>query len=224
MTPTPVSVAPCTAPVGPTVPISRDPLDMFSYYFDDYIIDLVVRETNRFADQTLADTTTTWETSAAEIKAYLGFQILMGINRLPEIRDYWAMDAKLHYSPIASRISRNRFEEITRYLHFVDNTDLPSRDEPGFHRLQKVLPVVVAMKERFLNCYDPHPQNSIDEAMIPFKGIYIMYIHIHVCINLDIIFMYIHVHMHVYTFRQVDHEAIHAQQTCEARVQGVGKG
>ena len=28
--------------------------------------------------------------------------------------------------------------------------------------------------------------------------------------------MYLHVHMHVYTCRQVDQEAIHAQQTCEA--------
>ena len=133
------------------------------------MISSVYWETNRFAAQTLSNTTT-WETNAAEMKAYLGFHILMGINRLPEIRDYWARDAKLHYSPIASRISRDRFEEISRYLHFVDNTTLPSWDEPGYHRLQKVPPVVTALRERFLRCYNPHPQNSIDEAMIPYKG------------------------------------------------------
>ena len=102
--------------------------------------DLVVRETNRFA--VLANTGTTWETSAEEIRTYLGFHILMGINRLPEIRDYWARDPKMHYSPIASNISRNRFEEISRYLHFVDNAALPPRDEPWYHRLQKVLPLM----------------------------------------------------------------------------------
>ena len=145
---------------------------MFSHFFDDEILSLIVRETNLFAEQSLAAThsNTTWETNTTEIKAYLGFMILMGINRLPEIRDYWARDEKLHNSFIASRITRDRFEEISRYLHFVDDTILPSRDEPGYHRLQKVLPIITAMKERFLSSFNPHPQNSIDEAMIPFKG------------------------------------------------------
>ena len=107
----------------------------------------------------------------------------MGVNRLPEIRDYWARDEKLHNSFIASRITRNRFEEISRYLHFVDNTSLPTRDEPGYHRLQRVTPIITAMKERFVNLYSPNAQNSIDEAMIPFKGI------IHVYIN-DIYILY----------------------------------
>ena len=96
--------------------------------------------------------------------------IVMGVNRLPEIRDYWAWDEKLNNTFISSRITRDRFEEITRYLHFVDNNTLPLRDEPGYHRLQKVAPIITLMKERFLGCYNPHPQNSIDEAMIPFKG------------------------------------------------------
>ena len=106
----------------------------------------------------------------SEIKAYLGFMILMGINRLPEIRDYRARDEKLHNSFIASRITWDRFEELSRYLHFVDKNSLPSRNQPGHHWLQKVLPIISAMKERFLSKYNPHPQNSVDEAMIPFKG------------------------------------------------------
>ena len=215
MTPSPVSVVPCTAPVGPTVTTSRDPLEMFSHYFDDDIIGLVVRETNTFAAQTLGDTTT-WETNAAEIKAYLGFQLLMGINRLSEIRDYWARDAKLHYSPIASHISRDR---LSRYLHFVDNSALPSRDEPGFHQLQKVLPVVTALKERFVRCYNPHPQNSIDEAMIPYKGICTSKqhnFHVFTCTNVHITLLC--------TCKQVVHETIHAHEAGKAGVQGVGEG
>ena len=133
-----VSVSPWTTPVGPRVPASRDPLEMFSHYFDEEVLSLIVRETNRFAAQCLAaaNRTTTWQTDMAEIKAYFGFMVVMGVNRLPEIRDYWASDEKLHNTFIASRITRDRFEEITRYLHFIDNTGLPLRDEPGFHRLQ----------------------------------------------------------------------------------------
>ena len=96
--------------------------------------------------------------------------ILMGINLLPEIRDYWSVNECLRYSPIADRISRDRFEEITRYLHFVDNESLPSRGEEGYSRLQKVDPIISTLKHQFQAAYHPHCQVSIDEAMIPFKG------------------------------------------------------
>ena len=153
---------------GPTVPISADPLELFSLFFDNVVIDLIVRETNRYAAQCRGDDT--WETNAEEIRAYLGFQILMGINQLPEIRDYWAKDERLHYAPIADRISRRRFEEVSRYLHFVDNATLPKRGEDGYQRLQKILPIITTIRERCLLVYTPKAQNSIDEAMIPFKG------------------------------------------------------
>ena len=99
----------------------------------------------------------------------MGFMILMGINKLPEICDYWSLDPKFRYAPIADRITRDRFEEITRYLHFVDNDSLPSRGEEGYSRLQKVDPVITAVKN-FQAAYYPQCEVSIDEAMIPFKG------------------------------------------------------
>ena len=175
MTPSPISVEPCTVPCGPLVPVTHEPLEMFSHFFTDNLLAVIVEETNRYAVQCLAATnrnsTTTWETSLDEMKAYLGFMVVMGVNQLPEIRDYWSTDTKLNNSFISSRITRQRFEEITRYIHFVDNTTLPLRDEPGFHRLQKVQPIITAMTEKFSANYNPHPQCSVDEAMIPFKGL-----------------------------------------------------
>ena len=51
-----------------------------------------------------------------ELKAYIGICILMGLVPLPELSDYWTSDPYFHYAPIAERISRHRFMEITRYL------------------------------------------------------------------------------------------------------------
>ena len=45
--------------------------------------------------------------TAAEIEAFLGFMILMGINRLPALRDYWRCDPAYHYGPIADCIPRD---------------------------------------------------------------------------------------------------------------------
>ena len=102
--------------------------------------------------------------------AYFGFQILMGIVEEPELRDYWSRDPRLRYAPISTRISRDRFEELTRYIHFVDNGTLPKRGEVGYHRLQKVQPVIDIVRKQCLEVYEPRKENSIDEAMIPFKG------------------------------------------------------
>ena len=76
-------------------------------------------ETNRYAEQSLRGTDKEWSTNADEIRAYLGFMILMGINRLPEIRDYWSTNENLHYSPVADRITRDQFEQIVIYTSLI---------------------------------------------------------------------------------------------------------
>ena len=130
---------------------------------------LIVDETNRYAEQVLHGTNKVWTTDAAEIRAYMGFMILMGINHLPKIRDYWSVNPYFRYALVVDRITHDRFEEITRYLHFIDNDSLPSRGEEGYSRLQKVDPVITALKNNFQSYY-PHCEVSIGEAMIPFKG------------------------------------------------------
>ena len=62
--------------------------------------------------------------------------------REPEIREYWPSDETFRYSPISSPISHRRFEEVSRYLHFINNDELPAWESPGFHRLQRVNPVI----------------------------------------------------------------------------------
>ena len=108
-----VVVDPFSEPVGPTVTMPDSSLQIFSLFFTRSVIDHLVRETNRYAEQCLADTDKEWHTNCDEMRAYLGFNILMGIVHEPEIRDYWSQSDLLHYSPIAGRISRRRFEEIS---------------------------------------------------------------------------------------------------------------
>ena len=172
--PTPVTVEPFLGSPGPTCYISDDPVITFSSFFTDELLTTIAEETNRYAAQYASQQPSSnrpeWKTSVEEIKAYFGFMVLMGINQLPEMRDYWAKDPSLHYSPIADRITRDRFEEITRYMHFVDNDGLPARGDEGYHRLQKILPIVTAINKACIDNYRPNRENSIDEAMIPFKG------------------------------------------------------
>ena len=84
--------------------------------------------------------------------------------------DYWKNDELYHYSPIANRISRNRFLEISRFLHFVDNDTLSCPGSDNYDRLGKVRTVVNHLAEKFLSLYEPNCQLSIDEGMIKYKG------------------------------------------------------
>ena len=110
------------------------------------------------------------DVTAEEIWAFFGFMILMGINQLPALRDYWKLDPTYRYNPIASKITRDRFLEILRYIHFVDNTTLLQRPDPAYDKLGKIRPVIDHLSEQFLSAYNPHQQVSIDEAMVAFKG------------------------------------------------------
>ncbi len=93
---------------------------------------------------------------------------------LSSIEDYWKKDTLLHYSPIApiaSKISRDRFRDIRRYLHFADNTTLPTPGTPGSDRLAKVRPLINKVNERCCSAvYLLDRDVAVDEAMIKFQG------------------------------------------------------
>ena len=113
----------------------------------------------------------TWQQiTIDEMKAYMGFMILMGIVKLPSISDYWKRDETFNYAPISSRITRDRFLVIQRYLHFADNSILVPPGADGYDRLEKIRPVIRMINEHLLALYNPIKEVSIDEAMIPFKG------------------------------------------------------
>ena len=105
---------------------------MFLQFFTQEVLTRIVRETNRYTAQGLsaANSNSTWVTDLTEMKAFLGFMVVIGVNWLPEIRDYWSTDTKLNNAFISSRITCKRFGKISRYLHFLVNTTLPLRDEP----------------------------------------------------------------------------------------------
>ena len=96
--------------------------------------------------------------------------ILMGLVRLPDLSDYWALDECYHYFPIASRISRKRFKKIQQFLHFTDIATTVPYGEPGYNRLARVRPIITAVHDTFLANHRPHDNNAIDEAVIKFKG------------------------------------------------------
>ena len=131
-----------------------------------------MEQTNSYAEETMsADTYASWKAITCEdIRAFMGFNILMSINRQPSTEDYWKKDPIHYYKPIAQRISRDRFRDISRFLHFVDNSTLSLRGSANYDKLGKVRPLISHFQDKFSSLYNSNCGIAIDEAMIKFQG------------------------------------------------------
>jgi hypothetical protein len=98
-----VQVKPFTNNIGPTTTLPATILQIFLCFFTDELISMIADQTNLYAQQCMeAQSFDTWpKVSATEIRAYLGFFILMGLVPLSSIYDYWSTNPIYHYSPIA---------------------------------------------------------------------------------------------------------------------------
>ena len=112
-----------------------------------------------------------WDVITSEdLIAYFGIMLVMGMVRLPALTDYWKRDPLFQCTIISSSMARDRFFEIHRYLHFVDNSTILLPTDDNYDRLQKVRKILTMIEERFVALYHRHCQCAVDEAMVPYKG------------------------------------------------------
>ena len=58
-------------------------------------------------------------------EAFMGFNLLMGLNPKPSVRDYWRKNPIYHYAPIADKISRDRYPLTEVVLCDGSNPGIP---------------------------------------------------------------------------------------------------
>ena len=106
-----------------------------------------------------------------EMKAFLGLAMGMGICVLPRIEMYWQNKHPLVTIPEISKImTLLRFQQILRFLHLCDSSQQIAAGQPGHDNLFKVRILLDIVSPLFESEYISHEHQSIDEAMIPFKG------------------------------------------------------
>lgn len=161
--PTPSNMAWTGSFSNPPNDASR-PIDYFHKFFTNELVQHIVEQTNVYAIQTGSS----FRTDSDEIEQYLGVLLKMGIVAMPRYRMYWSRE--LRFPPVADVMSRNRFDELGKHIHFNDNTELiTNRDDPAYDRYFKVRPMLSMLRDACLQT-EPEEKMSIDEQMIPYKG------------------------------------------------------
>jgi hypothetical protein len=140
------------------------PYQFFKALIDDEMLERISMETNLYAH---AKEGKVVNVTKDEIEKYFGILLYMGVVSMSQYHMYWAKESR--FPLIADVMSRNRFETIRRYLHFNDNANAKSRDDPAHDKLYKIRPLIDGLRLN-LNCIPPEEHQSIDEQIIPFKG------------------------------------------------------
>lgn len=157
-------------PIKPKYLLNRRarPVTHFGKFFNDEVFDLIVSQTNLYADQ---ESIKNWKpVDKAEVRAFLGIIIIMGYHILPQIDLYWSSDPGFRVNEIANVMTVKRFKKILEALHLNNNRERPNRESPAFDKLYKIRPLLSLLSNAYQgNAYSSSSQ-SIDESMILFKG------------------------------------------------------
>lgn len=160
---------------GPLVILDEDmgPMDYFKLFCTDEIIQLMVIETNRNAQQFLNTQQITrgsrfsfWQPiNQNDMEKFMGLLMWMGLVKMTSIADYWSKAERYKNGVAPKTMSRNKFELILRFWHFEDNETADKAD-----RLYKVRKLLNMANELVKNIQKPGEIIAVDESMIPFRG------------------------------------------------------
>lgn len=64
---------------------------------------------------------------------FLAICFQIGIEKRPNIKDYWPTRAMISMSFASKHMSRNRFVEILNSLHFADNATVDQSNRLSYH-------------------------------------------------------------------------------------------
>jgi hypothetical protein len=156
-----------------------DPLELFKFYFNPVLMDKIVEETNRYANQHLANAVLRrrsrlleWHNVVlGELWIWLALVIQMGVVQKPTIQNFWSRNELLDTPFFRHYMTERRFLLLSKFLHFQDNvTTLQEKDNHPCWRLNKIWPVFQSLQESFRAAFMPSVKISIDESLLKYRG------------------------------------------------------
>ena len=138
-------------------------LDFFELFFTPEVWQLLVTQTNLYAEQKrrLVESSVWYPVTENEMKAWLSLYLNMGLVTKPNISAYRSTEPVLSSPFLTLVMSRTSFLQILRYLHFADNNLAPPHDSEEHNKLYKIQPFLNLVIARFQKVYSPDRQLAI---------------------------------------------------------------
>nr|XP_053655552.1 uncharacterized protein LOC128704429 isoform X1 [Cherax quadricarinatus] len=140
--------------IRPLCTLGNNPteLECFQLFFDEPLMDIIVRESNTYYEYTMANTILSprsclhqWkDTTVAEMYLFFATIMLMPHVYKHSVNTYWATDRLISTPAFSDIIPVNRFVLLLCMVHFSDKTR-PDRSD----RLYKIRRVFMYLKQKF---------------------------------------------------------------------------
>ena len=140
---------------------NADMYDFLDISLDEEFYNMMTTQTNLYASQFCKKHTILPRYSRArnrkdvtndEMRQFIALQVLIGIVKKSEISQCWSTDPFLR--SLIFNETRNRFQSITKFLHFNGNSKYDFHD-PKRDRLYKVRPLVEYLVGKVKAAYTP---------------------------------------------------------------------
>ena len=139
-------------------PMDETPLQLLQRFLPPAVMEEFAGHTNTVAPHDWRPTT------AAELYAFLGAHLFMGIDRLPRTELYWS--STFGHPLITSLFSRDRFKQLLRFFRVAG----PDEDAAVRDPLPHVRSLAAKLNESFAAHAAPSQRLALDEAMVAYKG------------------------------------------------------
>ncbi|XP_026745901.1 piggyBac transposable element-derived protein 2-like [Trichoplusia ni] len=140
------------------IPDNKCAYDYFSDFFSEDLFAEICQYSNMYAMQLTGQSI---NLTVEELRNFISIKVIMGIVSMPSYLDYWSTTTR--YPLVADVMSLKRYQQIRRYIHFVDNNETNS--DPYF----KIRPFAERIRQNCLKV-EEETRFSIDEMVIPYKG------------------------------------------------------
>lgn len=150
---------------------ASSPLNMWSLLFTDEMMDTIVQHTNEEIErqrETMSEQTYNKETTATEIKAFVGLLYFAGVKKSAHVNidELWSIE--FGYTLFHAVMSARRFKFLAARLRFDDKNTRVER------RKNDLLAPIRDLWEKFIqNCttnYTLSEEVTIDEQLFGFRG------------------------------------------------------
>lgn len=155
-----------------------EPIEIFELFFPNEFVETIAEQTNLYAQQKRASLGMVFSrrsrmnewinVTTEEIYVVFGLYMLMGIIQKPTIRSYFSKKDIISTPTFNKIITSDRFESITKFLHFIDNETINAFEGPK--KLFKIYPVIKHLNNVFQKYYLPGQNISVDESLTLWKG------------------------------------------------------
>lgn len=155
----------------------QDIAEAFSLFLTNDILDIVVRETNRYAERYCAEVNNgqnppqqplCWNNiDIDELKAVIGLLLIAGADKSAHVstRDLWSPTAKPVYKSVMTVV---RFESILRFMRFDDRRTRDQRRTTD--KLAAFRDIWMMFLDRLPKMYRPNMDMTVDEQLVSFRG------------------------------------------------------